>query len=170
MMKEIWKPIKGYSNYEVSNLGNIRNINYHNEKRKQNLKQIKSNRRFMVVSLPYKDGFKSVPIHRLVAETFIPNPDNLPQVNHIDGNRYNNTINNLEWCTSEQNIEHAIKTNLIKCRPIIQYDLQGNIIKEWRSISSACKYYNDKNIWRAIYSKTHIKNGFIWKSKDSIHN
>lgn len=166
-MEEIWRKIENYPNYEISNRGNIRSINYHREKRTQNLKQMKSDRRFMVVSLSTNKGFKTVPIHRLVAQAFIPNPDNLPQVNHIDGDRHNNCVENLEWCTDKQNIEHAIRNKIIKCKPINQYDLEGNFIKEWRSISSACKYYKNSHIWGAVYSKSHLANGFIWKLKEN---
>lgn len=167
-MIEIWKKVKKYPKYEISNLGNIRSLNYHREKRIQNLKPIYSNRRFMVVSLSNENGFKIMPIHRLVAEAFIPNPNNLPEVNHKDGNRSNNRVDNLEWCTKEKNLNHAIENKLIRTKPLVQYDLNGNFIKEWNSITSACKHFNDKNIWKAVYSRTHIKKGFIWRLKEEV--
>lgn len=106
-MIEIWKTIKSKeNNYQISNLGNIRNI-------KRNFKILKCKKN--------TDSYKNVvidkkiySIHRLVALYFIKNSDNKPQVNHKDGNKLNNNINNLEWVTISENIKHAYQNNLIK--------------------------------------------------------
>ena len=84
-------------------------------------------------------------VHKLVAEAFIPNPNNYSYVNHIDGNKQNNYIDNLEWCTLYQNNTHAYKTGLRKSTditPILQYDLEGNFIREYKSINEASKETN----------------------------
>lgn len=118
---EVWRPVKGYeSNYEVSNLGNIRSI-----KRRINHPRLGHQHREMLVHRfrdnldsyidfgLWKDGkCKQVPLHRLVAEAFIPNPENKPFVNHIDGNKRNNKVDNLEWVTCGENNEHAFITGL----------------------------------------------------------
>lgn len=96
----------------------------------------------MQVRLNNKYIKKSKRIHRLVAQAFIPNPNNYPQVNHIDGNKLNNKADNLEWCTNEYNMkeswrlglrDHIYKQGREHCRSVKvnQYDLQGNFIKTW---------------------------------------
>lgn len=111
---EIWKTIKGYENrYEVSNYGNVRTLlrklNY-----KNNLKpRLNLGRRYAGL-LDSKQHFRLITISRLVALTFIPNLLNKPQVNHIDGNKLNDCVNNLEWVTASENIIHAYKSGLMK--------------------------------------------------------
>ena len=127
MEKEIWKPIKDFeSSYEVSNLGNVRSIDRYVEyigtnqtHKKMNMKQFKKGK--ILIPALHKNGYffvalpkKQKSIHRLVAETFIPNPNNLPQINHKDGNKKNNNVKNLEWCNQSYNTQHAYDNNLIK--------------------------------------------------------
>ena len=113
-MQEIWKDIKGYQGrYQVSNLGNIKSLQIKGFVRDKLLKQCKS-RCYQIVSLHSINGSKNCKVHRLVAESFICNPQDKPQVNHIDGNKLNNTVENLEWATAKENNVHACKTGLRK--------------------------------------------------------
>lgn len=97
---EIWKEINGYPNYQISNFGNVKSLK-NNKILKFSLEQYKR------CSL-YKEGKrKTFRVHRLVANAFIPNPNNYKTVNHIDGNKYNNCVDNLEWCTLSYNIKHS---------------------------------------------------------------
>lgn len=119
MNKEIWKDIEGYEGlYQVSNLGNVKSLdrkyNGSNQfgskfigikKGKTLKKQLKRN--YYCVALIKKTKAKYFLIHRLVAQAFIPNPNNYPQVNHIDENKHNNCVDNLEWCTSSYNINYG---------------------------------------------------------------
>lgn len=100
---EIWKQYKD-SNYEVSTLGNIRN-----KKTGRILKQCNDKAKYKRVSIYVKKKHITKTIHRMVAETFIPNPDNLPEVDHINNIRDDNRVENLQWCTGEYNLEKSYK-------------------------------------------------------------
>ena len=130
---EVWKEIPLYltsnrPNYYVSSLGR-----YKNKER--------------IINVKYSSGYKRVRIgdvkyllHRLVAFTFIPNPENKEQVNHIDGNKINNSVENLEWVTNQENQIHKVKTGLYKgTHKIIQYDQNMNIISKFNSIVEASR-------------------------------
>ena len=115
-MQEQWKPIERFENYEVSSLGNVRSLNYGNTEEIRALKSRKNKGGYSIINL-HKNGKQYTKIiHRLVAQAFIPNPENKKEVNHIDGNKENNAITNLEWCTGKENKQHAWKIGL--CRPI----------------------------------------------------
>lgn len=110
MEKEIWKIIDGYNGlYYVSNLGNVKSFNKNKEIiLKSNLQK----NGYIALNL-YKNGKRiTYTIHRLVAKAFIENPNNLPQVNHIDGNKLNNNLSNLEWCDNGHNIREAFRLGL----------------------------------------------------------
>jgi hypothetical protein len=128
---EIWKPIKGFEGlYEVSNTGLVKALPRWkiNNRGKQLTKEklLKFNdfsTDYLRVPLTDKNHIKKYYlVHRLVAMTFIPNENDLPQVNHIDGNKLNNNVEYLEWCTRQDNIKHAYKMGLNPSRKkIIEY-------------------------------------------------
>lgn len=117
-MEEKWKQIANFENYYVSNKGKVIEKNYKSRKKLSNItKEVKNyvkENGYLQVNLYSKKEKKSYKkyLHRLVAEAFIPNPNDYPCVNHLDGNKTNNNINNLEWCTYSQNMVHAVKNNL----------------------------------------------------------
>ncbi|WP_202818652.1 NUMOD4 motif-containing HNH endonuclease [Clostridium botulinum] len=122
--QELWKDIKGYEGlYQVSNLGRVKSLMTTQSRRSGILKSY-NHSGYRRINL-YKNGKgKKYYIHRLVAEVFIQNVNNYPEINHIDGNKSNNVIDNLEWCTSSQNQIHAFKIGLQ--RPNLKVHLGNN--------------------------------------------
>ena len=153
MMEEIWKDIEGYEGlYQVSNLGRVRSLDRIAERERDGysynipikgriLKPRPLKKGYLHVSLSHGNRqFCNKQVHRLVAETFIPNPHNLPQVNHIDENKVNNRVDNLEWCDNKQNSDHGTRNKRISkanSMAVIQMDLQGNDLRRFESIHDA---------------------------------
>lgn len=158
--------------YQVSNLGNVRSLNYNKTKKIQHLKKVVNNKRgYLAVGLSKNGIFKIKTVHRLVAETFISNPNNLPQVNHIDENKLNNSVTNLEWCTNKYNINYGTRKERIsekKGRKIIQLDKDDNIIKVWNGTCQASRELkiNEGNIWEACNNKRKTAGKYKWKYKE----
>ena len=111
---EYWKRIKDYPHLLVSTKGRVWSTTYN-----RFLKPGKSNRGYLRVGLNKDKTVKWVHVHRLVAEAFIPNPDNLPTVDHIDGNKLNNNVENLQWLSYSDNTRKANKERIGICKPVI---------------------------------------------------
>ena len=114
MTQEFWKPIKGYPHLLISRTGKVWTTTYNRE-----LHPHLTNRGYLRVNLSKDKTVKRAHIHRLVAEAFIPNPDNLPDVDHIDGNKLNNNVENLQWVSHSDNCRKACKGNDRKPKPVI---------------------------------------------------
>ena len=148
-----------YENYFISNMGRFKN----------------SKGIIMENYKPHHSGYifarvnkEKYLLHRLVAFAFLENPENKPFVNHIDGNKTNNCLNNLEWCTVSENNQHAIDTGLKQFykRRIGQYTLEGEFIKEYNSIIDAMNETKIQSIKKVLYKKQKTAGGFIWKYLD----
>lgn len=177
-MEEIWKDIKGYEgSYQVSNLGRVKSVGRLIERngtedfyyiKERIRKPIKNNRGYLCVMLSKHCLSKGFQVHRLVAQAFIPNPDNLPQVNHKDENKENNCVDNLEWCTNEYNRNYSNiteRTRELQGVSIDQFTIDGQFIKTHRSIAEAANEVgvNKCNIQRCLKKKSVQCKGFIWK-------
>lgn len=104
MKTEIWQPVKGYENYEISNLGRVKSLKYG---RDRIMKPMKDGGGYLQVGL-YKDGKRKIlSVHRLVATAFIPNPLELPEINHRNEDKTNNCVSNIEWCSAKYNSNYG---------------------------------------------------------------
>lgn len=182
-MKEVWKPIVGFEGlYEVSNTGKVkalqRTVTAHNgwprtfHEKILTLHSSKLTERHpkpMYHVELWKDNKRTVKmIHRLVAEAFVPNPDGKPQVNHIDGNRMNNSIENLEWVTCSENSDHAYRTGLAKphgCKAIRRTNKLTGSVVEFQSIEEAARELkgNPDAIRAALKGRSASSCGYIWE-------
>lgn len=156
MEKEIWKPINNYTKYEVSNLGRVRN-----KKTGKVLKSVTNSHGYKIVCL-YNEKGKTFRVHRLVLNAFT-NPSEL-QVNHIDEDKTNNRLENLEWVTCKENINHGTRTERTS-KIINQFDLNGNFIKSFYGMHEAERQtgIDDGNIVRCARGKRKTAGGFVWK-------
>lgn len=192
---EEWRDIVGYEGlYQVSNCGRVRSFNYRNKQETHILKLLPNKKGYYIVGLTKNCRRKTAVVHRLVANAFIPNPDNLPQINHKDEVKTNNYIDNLEWCTNSYNHNYGTHNERIRLANkgkkrtqesienykksqerrrdriayrILQYDLNGVFIKEWR-----CAYDIEKelgfqrsSIRDCCNQKTKTFKGYIWRYK-----
>ena len=179
-MQEVWKDVVGYrGRYQVSNLGNVKslqrwdNLNGRIQKREKILKTAIDYKGYIKVKLYSGVDKKTVSVHRLVAMAFIENSDNKKQVNHIDGDKTNNRVDNLELCTNKENQHHARKNGLAdncrkKGKKVLQFDLQGNFLNEWYNIETAGANLNinGRNICACCKGKVKTAGGYIWKYKE----
>lgn len=177
---EIWKDITGYEGlYQVSNLGNIKRINGSARCLKDRTLVIKTKENgYCFVCLCKNNSLKYPHIHRLVALAFIPNPEKKSQVNHKNGIKNDNRLENLEWSTPSENGLHSFRklgrvvVGLKGClnrrsKPIIQKTISGEFIKKYESINIACKEnsFNNSIISAVAHNKYGRKTayGFKWE-------
>lgn len=157
---ELWKPVKGFEEfYEVSSQGRLRNIKTRKIRKKSLINK------YYVIRLSKEGKSKSIKVHRMVAEAFITNPYHCPQVNHIDGNKLNNCVENLEWVTRQQNLEHAWAMGLgPRPREVIQVK-DGVEVGRYRSIARAAKNVGGSplGVRNACVGKCRRWKGYEWK-------
>lgn len=168
-MREIWKEIPDYDGrYFVSNLGNVKSIYFKKRYKEILLQQYSLDKKYMCVSLTKNWKSKHKKVHRLVAEAFIPNIENKSQVNHKDGNKTNNNVDNLEWCSCSDNLKHAYKTGLRPShRKIVMLNKNnGSKIMTFNNSNEACQYIGVNNgngsICNVCNGKLKTAYGYKW--------
>lgn len=171
---EIWKDVVGYEgHYQVSNLGRIRSLFFNKSARDDPYimnPHIQKNG-YVYVRLYKNKSYRSVRLHRIVATAFIPNPNNYPIINHIDEDKANNMVENLEWCTHKYNSNYGNrieKTISPQRKPIGKYDLNGNLIKVYRGVNEAARVENLSagNICMTCKGKRLMAGGYEWRYMD----
>lgn len=176
-----YRDIEGYEgHYMVDTKGNVFSL-----KRKKIMTPCKSNNGYMQVHLSIDGVMKSHKIHRLVAKTFIPNPYNLPQVNHKDEDKTNNCVENLEWCTQSYNMNYndgqkrrassrdyeeiSKKRSEVQSKEVTQYDFDGRIVAIWRNAYVAEEHgYNRTMINQCCLGNKKSHKGYVWKYTNNI--
>lgn len=177
-MEEIWLPVVGHKGrYEVSNLWNVKSLNYNRRWYERVMKPTLISSGYLWLRMPVDWKWNTTSVHSLVAQAFISNPENKRTVNHINWIKTDNRVENLEWNTYKENIQHAFRTwlnnsnnNIYKTnhpntgifwkdnntsKTVYQYDLQSNFIKEW---------WSTMDIWRELWiNRWNINSCCLWK-------
>ena len=170
--EEEWKSIKDYEGlYEISSYGRVKSLSYKykNGKVREEIIRVPSvTHGYEFLKLNKNGKSKNYKIHRLVAEAFIPNPENKPEVDHIDTNKRNNMVENLRWVTRQENCDNprTFRTHMIAVtKPILQYDLDGNFLNYYPSIAEASRRTGIIVciIQNCLAGRTQTAKGFIWK-------
>lgn len=198
-MKEIWEDIKGYEGlYQISNLGRVKSLGNNKMRKEKILKPyILKKGNYLRIGLTNNGIRKMYLVHRLVAETFIPNPNNLPQVNHKDENTSNNCVSNLEFCDNlynsnygtrnkrlaekrkgvlfseehKNNLSKALTNRSDKSKPVLQIDKNTNeVIAEFPSAAEAGRqlgFQRNSHISECCRGKYKTAYGYFWRYKES---
>lgn len=183
-MQEIWKDISGYEGYyQVSNLGNVKSMKRIVKRKNNGTGNLPLKSRILSPTT-YPKGYKKVAlrknnmskyffIHRLVAEAFIPNPNNYPYVNHKDENPSNNHSDNLEWCTNEYNMSYGTlghRISLAKSKQVFQFDLNGNLLNAFYGVNEASRITNisSSSITNCCKGASKSAGGFLWSFSKKV--
>ncbi len=171
-MTEIWKDITGYEGrYQVSNFGRVKRLLKNGNEKFLSGKKDKDG--YIEIILSANQRKKYFRLHRLVADAFIPNPENKPQINHKDRNKKNNSVANLEWVTCSENVVHSFETGRkIYKRPIVQYTKNMEVVSYWNSIREAGRSLNIavNNISSCCGGKLPSAGGYIWRYQEVRSN
>lgn len=158
-MEENWRIIEECPYYLISNMGNVKKL--------KNLNNMKTYDRGGYTRIDLYDSrnkkYLKRSVHRLVAEAFIPNPLNKPQVNHIDGDKDNNSINNLEWCTASENMKHAFKTGLNVPNPLKGEDSHNSKMTDEKVMLLREMYDSGEFLLKELAEEFNISISVAWR-------
>lgn len=170
---EEWRDIKGYEGlYMVSNLGNVKSLNYLRNGKEGILKPKEDRYGYMQVVIRKDGKNKNYTVHRLVAQAFLPNPDNLPQVNHKDEDKTNNNVDNLEWCSPKYNLNYGTRNKRAsekKIKPVIGINEVSGLILEFPSTVEAERQTGiaNQNISACCRGRQKSAGGYYWYYADA---
>lgn len=168
-MKEIWKDIEGYEGlYQVSNLGRVKRLKGKYRKSERILKQGINKQGYLLVCLCKDNTHKMGRVHRLVAQAFIPNSENKPQVNHIDEDKTNNNVDNIEWMTAKENNNHGsrnVRSAISKGTKIKAIDIATGECNEYYSIHECARELglSHSNILKYLKGKLRHVGGYVFE-------
>lgn len=184
MKKEYWKPVFGYEeHYQISNFGRVKSFDTYRKGRNGSvrcckgriLKPFTNRHGYLQVDLCKNGKVKKFLVHRLVAEAFLDNPNNLPQVNHKDENPQNNNVENLEFCSAKYNTNFGNRnkriaeknTNGKLSKKVYQYTLDGQFVREWESTAECDRNgFDHGNVAACCRGKLKKYKDFIWRYKN----
>lgn len=165
-----WKIIENYPNYSVSDTGLIKRNN-------KLLKPWLGSRGYLYVSLSKNGKVKKFSVHRLVANAFLPKNSNALEVNHLDENKKNNCVSNLEWTTHKKNLNYGTHNSRMARtkisqklgKPVIQFDKNGNYLKRWNSAQECGRNgFNYRHVSECCKHERKTHAGFIWKYESEV--
>jgi hypothetical protein len=171
---EVWKDIKGYEGlYQVSSLGKVKSLErliwngYTNHKRKEIMLSLcKCNKGYIVIRLSKNNVQSTYKVHRLVAKAFIKDIKLKPQINHINGIKDDNRVDNLEWCTNSENQSHAVLTGLKKCKYEVHTE---KVIKLYKSMTPTYKIADFFDCSRSTIKRILVNNGIKLRKRNEYH-
>lgn len=161
----MWKTIEEFPSYEVNQNGEVRNSKTGLIRKLQ-----KTNTGYLQVELIKGNIIRNRRVHRLVALAFLPNPYNKEQVNHINGDKQDNRVENLEWVTQDENIRHSQEIGLSqKAIGVVQYTLEGEYVNEYESLTLAAKVVSGKtcSIHNCCKGTQKQHKNYVWRFKDA---
>lgn len=170
--KENWKYIKDYEGlYQISDKGRVKSLNYLHTRKERIMKLVRDNGGYLIVCLRKNREKKNYKVHRLVAKSFLSNPQNLPQVNHKDENKENNCVDNLEWCDSKYNNNYGSRNQKVsekKSKPVLQFTKDGKFVKTWKSTHDIQRNlgFSQSHISDCCLKKRKTAYNFVWKYKE----
>ena len=182
---EIWRTAiydgETYEDFEVSNLGRILSLNYKNTGKSELLEPSETTCGYLVVNLCKNEKRKTCLVHRVIAETFLENPENLPEINHKDEDKTNNFVflnedgsvdkekSNLEWKNHRDNCNHGTRNERVakaQSKPVLQFTLDGEFVREWPSTMECERNgFSSGNVSACCRGERKTAYGFIWMYK-----
>lgn len=167
-MEEIWKTIGEYPNYQVSNMGRVKSMNYKQTGKEKILNNCKTKNGYLYVHLSKNGKVKKYYIHHLVASAFLDNPNNLHEVNHKDEDKTNNKVENLEYCDRSYNLNYGSRNERMaksKSIPILHFTKNGEIVKVWNNAKEVERELKicSSDIYKCCKGKLKSTGGYVWK-------